>query len=73
MNAESADSYVTGVSFYSKNDAFRMRMLEQICHIEVYRKAVLANEGRELTSEEAAAEWIACYAASFPDLLPKAA
>jgi hypothetical protein len=71
--AKSTDSYVIGISFYSENEAFRMRMLEQICHIEVYRKAILANEGRELTSEEAAAEWIACYAANFPDLLPMAA
>jgi hypothetical protein len=34
---------------------------------------VLVNEGRELTSEEAAAEWIACHAVNFPDVLPMAA
>jgi hypothetical protein len=71
--AKSADGYVIGVSLYSENEAFRMRMLEQICHIEVYRKKVLAGEGRKLTSEEAAAEWVACYAASFPNALPMAA
>jgi hypothetical protein len=71
--AKSADGYVIGVSFYSENEAFRMRMLEQICHIEAYRKAVLASEGRELSSEEAAAEWIACNATSFPNALPMAA
>ena len=71
--AKSADGYVIGVSFYSENEAFRMRMLEQICHIEAYRKAELASEGRKLSSEEAAAEWIACYAASFPNALPMAA
>ncbi len=71
--AKSAGGYVIGVSFYSENEAFRMRMLEQICHIESYRKAALTSEGRELSSEDAAAEWIACNAASFPNTLPMAA
>ena len=71
--AKSVGGYVIGISFYSENEAFRMRMLEQICHIESYRKAVLAGEGRELSSEEAAVEWIACNAASFPETLPMAA
>jgi hypothetical protein len=71
--AKSAGGYVIGVSFYNENEAFRMRMLEQICHIKSYRKKVLATEGRELSNEEAAIEWISCYAASFPNTLPMAA
>jgi len=71
--AKSADGYVIAVSFYSEKDAFRMRMIEQICHIEVYKKQVLAREGRALSDEEAAAEWITCFAASFPNMLAKAA
>jgi hypothetical protein len=71
--ARSAHGYVIGIAFYSEREAFRMRMLEQVCHIEAYRKDVLVNEGRELTSEEAAAEWIACHAVNFPDVLPMAA
>jgi hypothetical protein len=41
-------------------------MIEQICHIEHYRKEVKLVEGRELSSEEAADEWITRYAGDFP-------
>jgi len=70
---KSANGYKVGVAFYSEREWFRMRMLEQTCHIEAYRKKVLASEGRKLTSEEAASEWIAGYAAVFPGSLPMAA
>jgi hypothetical protein len=42
-------------------------MVEQVCAIEQYRGEVLENEGRELTAQEAAAEWIGRYAGRFPD------
>jgi len=71
--AKSACGYVIGMSFYSEDEVFRMRMLEQVCHIEAYRKKKLSREGRELSSEEAASEWIARYAANFPKSLPMAA
>ena len=71
--AKSAGGYVIGVSFHNENEAFRMRMLEQICHIESYRKDVLVTEGRELSNEAAAIEWISCFAASFPNAWPMAA
>lgn len=60
--------WMVGISFEDKQDAFRMRMVQQICHIEEYRKRVLAQEGREISSEVAGAEWIACYAAHFPQI-----
>ena len=56
-----------GVSFLNAEDAFRARMVEQICHIESYRRKLLADEGRSLTPEAAAREWIARFAESFPD------
>jgi hypothetical protein len=56
-----------GVEFLDPKDAFRARMVEQICHIEDYRKTVHESEGRQLTGREAAMEWIAKYAAEFPD------
>jgi hypothetical protein len=59
--------YLIGVQFSDANIAFQARMVEQICHIEHYRRAILKNEGRALTSEEAAKEWIAAFADSFPD------
>jgi hypothetical protein len=56
-----------GVEFLNSGDAFRARMVEQICHIENYRQQVLNSEGRALSPEEAAAEWVAKFAESFPD------
>ncbi|HEX8244513.1 MAG TPA: PilZ domain-containing protein [Longimicrobium sp.] len=56
-----------GVRFLDASDAFRARMVEQVCSIERYRREVEASEGRVLTSPEAAAEWIGKYAGRFPD------
>jgi hypothetical protein len=55
-----------GVSFLDAEDAFLARMVEQVCYIEDYRKSVARLEGRTLSSEDAAQEWIAKYAAKFP-------
>ena len=55
-----------GVEFLSSEDAFRARMVEQVCHIEHYRQEVERSEGRALTVEEAAREWIGMYASHFP-------
>ncbi len=63
-------AYEVGVEFLDVEDAYRGRLVEQICHIEQYRRDVLKGEGRPLTSEEAAAEWIARYASGFPDTGP---
>jgi len=63
-----ADSYELGVCFLDAEDAFLARMVEQVCHIEDYRQSVYRIEGRELSSEEAAMEWIEKYAAQFPEL-----
>jgi len=62
--------YELGVEFMDAEDAFRARMVEQICHIEQYRDRVRAREGRELSSEQAAREWIDRFAADFPDPRP---
>lgn len=57
--------YEIGVAFEDSLDAFRIRMVEQVCQIERYRLSVLGCEGRELTTEEAAQEWIERYAEQF--------
>jgi hypothetical protein len=49
----------------SDQDAFRLRMLDQVRQIGKYRQAVLKETGRLLTPEEAALEWIERYAATF--------
>ncbi len=61
-----AQHYEIGVEFLESADAFRARMVEQVCHIEHYRQAVLSREGRAMSSEDAAMEWISLYAATFP-------
>lgn len=58
--------YETGVEFKNEYQAFSVRMVEQICQIEHYRNEMLNNEGRQLSSEEAAKEWIEQSAADFP-------
>lgn len=62
------DGYELGVTFLDAEDAFRARMVEQLCHIEDYRRSQQRSLGRELSVEEAAAEWIERYAAEFPEI-----
>lgn len=59
--------YAVGVQFVDSDEAYRVRMIEQLCHIESYRKDVAEREGRQLTVDEAAFEWIGRYGASFPN------
>ncbi|HEU0077282.1 MAG TPA: hypothetical protein VFQ76_06510, partial [Longimicrobiaceae bacterium] len=61
------DHFCIGVQFLDAGDAFRARMVEQVCSIDRYRRQVREREGRELTGQEAAEEWIRDHAARFPD------
>jgi hypothetical protein len=61
-----ADQFEVGIQFIDNDDAFRARMVEQICHIQKYKQDILNQEGRQLSGEQAAAEWIAKYATEFP-------
>jgi len=65
---KAGSGYEIGIEFEKSRDAFRLRMIEQICHIEHYRKEIAEQEGRELNPQEAAKEWIAKYAGEFPAL-----
>jgi len=58
--------YLVGVQFMDQAAAFRSRMVEQVCAIENYRREVREKEGRVLSAQEAAAEWIERYAGQFP-------
>lgn len=64
------DRYLVGVQFVDAAAAFRSRMVQQVCAIERYRLDVLADEGRLLTTQEAAAEWIDKFAGRFPNAVP---
>ncbi len=61
-----AQGFEIGLEFDDPQAVFRLRMIEQICHIEHYRKEIERVEGRELSSEAAALEWITQFAAEFP-------
>lgn len=57
--------YDVGIEFVETDDIFKIRMVEQICHIEHYKKEVSEKEGRALSGREAALEWISKYANTF--------
>jgi hypothetical protein len=59
--------FLIGVTFLDPTAAFQSRMVQQVCSIENYRSEVQQREGRALTPQEAAAEWISKYAGRFPD------
>jgi hypothetical protein len=62
----SEDHYDVGIKFANRREAFLARMIEQICHIEQYKQDVFVSEGRQLSSDEAASEWIEKFAEEFP-------
>lgn len=63
---QEAGHYVIGIEFIHRDDLYVARMVEQVCHIEHYKRAVAEREGRILSGEEAAREWIEKYAEHFP-------
>ncbi len=60
------DGYDVGVNFFDSDTEYRARMVEQICQIEHYRRDVQHREGRIISAEKAAEEWIEKYASEFP-------
>ncbi len=60
------DSYELGIEYRGEEDVYRLRMVEQICHIEHYRNEIQLREGRNISSEQAAREWIVKFADDFP-------
>jgi hypothetical protein len=63
------ERFLVGVEFLDSTAAFQSRMVQQVCSIENYRQEVRRREGRALTPQAAAAEWIGRYAGRFPDTL----
>ncbi|MDX8404958.1 MAG: PilZ domain-containing protein [Mariprofundus sp.] len=58
------DAFEIGVRFLDPEGLFKARLVEQVCHIEDYRRQERGH-GRELTRDESAREWIGKYAADF--------
>ncbi len=66
----SAGNYLIGITFNGRREAYRMRMIEQLYHIQTYQQAVARQAGRLLTDEEAAREWIMRFSKDFPEVAP---
>ena len=60
------DEYDVGVEFPDARAEFTVRMVEQVCHIEHFKKQILEKERRRLSGQEACIEWIERYAKQFP-------
>lgn len=58
--------YEIGVWMASMADTARMRIVEQICHIESYLNEKRERVGETVTRENAAQEWISKFAGTFP-------
>ena len=61
----SGETYTLGIGFDNTDTAFTVRMIEQACQIECYRRQQMTI-GRRLSAEQAAHEWIKYHAANFP-------
>ncbi len=60
------DHFELGVRFLDQEDAYRVRMVEQICHIEEYRHDRMRKTGKRLSRNKASLEWIAKHGQRFP-------
>jgi hypothetical protein len=61
-------SYDVGVQFIDEDTVFRASLVDQVYQIEQYQRAVLEKEGRQLSGEEAAAEWNQRYVQESPNM-----
>ncbi len=57
--------YVIGVEFINADDKARTQIIEMVFRIDGYRRKLLEQEGRGLTHQQAALEWIEKYWADF--------
>ncbi len=64
----STESHRVEVWINHREESFAARMVEQLCHIAHYRLGVVRREGRNISEEQAADEWISRFAADFPAL-----
>lgn len=58
-----------GARFLDPDAAYQSRMVEQLAAIESYRRRLAREQGRVLSGEEAAREWIGRYGGNYPDPL----
>ena len=62
---KSRHGYEIGLEFDDPAEIERMRIIDQIIDIEKFRNQVASREGRHLSSEQAAREWVSQYTGKF--------
>lgn len=65
---KSKHGYEIGLEFDDAEEVQRLKMIDQISEIEHYRQRKEAIEGRPMSSEQAAREWVKQYAGDFSAL-----
>ncbi len=60
------EQFEIGVWFDTREDAGRVRIVEQICHIENYLKQKRHQDGPFFSHERVAQEWVSRFASRFP-------
>jgi hypothetical protein len=66
MVKESDQGFEIGVWLLNIEDTPKLRIVEQICHIELYLNDKRYKEGPFLSKEKITEEWISRFASSFP-------
>lgn len=61
----SGDHFEIGLRFTDREEAYKSRMVQQVCQIEHYKNLVFEQEGRVIDGNQAASEWIQKHAATF--------
>lgn len=65
---EEDNSFRIFIEFPKREDCYCVRMIEQLSHIEHYRRQAKL-QGRRLSFNEAATEWIQQFASTFPTFI----
>ncbi len=60
-----ADHYIVGIRFVTPVNELTVEAVEEICDIDEYKNEVYKKEGRILSSEDAAVEWLNAYIKEF--------
>jgi len=60
-----ADGFEVGVRFAGR-DQSRHRVVEQVCQIEQFKREIWIRDGRMLSGEESALEWLRGHQAELP-------
>ena len=66
MVKESVKGYEIGLWLLNNEDGAKLRIIEQICHIELYLNDKRYKEGPFLSRERLTEEWISRFASGFP-------